>query len=39
MDDPAGLIVLSAISLCAIVTAFTGLVWAAIQDGRENPRR
>ena len=35
MDDPAGLIVLSVISAAAIVAVFIALMWAAVQDGRD----
>jgi hypothetical protein len=33
--DDAGFLTLSAISLIAIVGSFTALLWAAVQDGRD----
>lgn len=33
--EPEGLTFLAAISCAAIVIAFSGLLWAAVQDGRD----
>jgi hypothetical protein len=35
MYDDAGFLTLSAISLTAIIGSFGALLWAAVQDGRE----
>jgi hypothetical protein len=35
MYDDAGFLTLSAISLLAIVVSMAGLLWAAVQDGRD----
>jgi hypothetical protein len=35
MYDDAGFLTLSAISLIAIVGSFAALLWAAVQDGRD----